>query len=92
MLNVTYLTILNTYEVGIIVIPILQMRKMRFAKLEQPIQDHMSMKWWILGWFLTLTVEPVLLSLSSLSLSQLKIKKALNSASFFPGHKDAFWG
>ena len=44
MLNVSYLTILNTYEVGVIVIPILQMRKMRFAKLKQPIQDHMSMK------------------------------------------------
>lgn len=91
MLNVSYLTILNTYEIGIIVIPILQMRKMRFAKLKQPIQNHMSMKWWILGWFLTLIVEPALLSLSSLSLSQLKIKKALNSASFFPWHKDAFW-
>lgn len=87
----SYLTILNTYEVGVIVIPILQMRKMRFAKLKQPIQDHMSMKWWILGWFLTLIVEPVLKSLSSLSLSQLKTKKALNSASFFPGHKDALW-
>lgn len=48
--------------------------KMRFGKLKEPIQDHMSVKRWILGWFLILIVEPVLLSLSSLSLSQLKIK------------------
>ena len=51
---------------------------MRFGKLKEPIQDHASVKWWILGWFLILIVEPVLLSLSSFSLSQLKIKKAFS--------------
>lgn len=56
--------------------------KMRFGKLKEPIQDHMSVKRWILGWFLILIVEPVLLSLSSLSLSQLKIKKSLQPHSF----------